>query len=142
MLSEPWVCAGEVCVSCRTGCACAFCWKTSRAAHGRGRTGGQSFLFSSCVSCTGGRNFCARSVADAQPRNGDVPACIEVSGSWLHCVLSDKILTTLERFGGSVLKKLYCWYRKAFPVQPWRDLLKISVLFRRICCHESHPSDF
>lgn len=89
----------------------ASCWKTSRVAHGRGRTGGQSFLFSFCVSCTGGRSYCAKSVADAQPRNGrrtgngDVLACIEVSGSWLHCVLSDKILTTIQRFGESVFKK-------------------------------------
>lgn len=77
----------------------AFCWKTSRAAPGRGRTGRQSFLFSFYVSSTGGRSYCVKNVADAQPRNGrrvgsgDVLARFEVSGSWLHCVLSDKVLS-------------------------------------------------
>lgn len=123
----------------------AFCWKTSKAAHGRGRTRGQSFLFSFCVSCTGGRSYCARSAADAQPRNGrragtgDVPARIEVSGSWLHCVLSDKIPHhNQKRFGESMLKNLYCWYRKYFSVQSRRDLLKVSG---RICCRVNRPSD-
>lgn len=116
MVSKPLVCAGEICVSCRTGCACACKRGVPFVGRHRGQLMGEegqegSFLFSLCVACTGGRSYCAKSVGDAQPRNGwragngGVLTCIEVSGSWLHCVLSDKILITIKRFGESVLKK-------------------------------------
>lgn len=154
VVPKPLVCAGEICVSCRTGCACAcrrgvpLLGRHRGQLMGEGGQEGKVFCFPSvCVSSAGGRSYCAESVGDAQPRNGrragngDVLACVEVSSSWLHCVLSDKILSTTGRFGESVLENLYCWHRKYFSVQTWRDLLKISVLFGRVCCHVNCPSD-
>lgn len=154
VVSKALVCAGVICVSCRTGCACAC----RRGAPLVGRHRGQQLMGEEGQE---GRVFCFPSVYLVLEAGVAVPGVLQMHsqemggeqelGMFLHALrclaagftvcCQTGSLTTFERFSGSVLKNLYCRYRKYFSVQSWRDLLKISVLFGRICCHVHRPSD-
>lgn len=151
--SKPLVCAGVICVSCRTGCACACRRGVPLVGRHRGQLMGEEGQE--------GKVLCFPSVCLVLEAGGTVPGVVQMhsqamGGEWemgmfLHVLrylaagstvcCQTRSLATIERFDESVLKNLYCWYRKYFSVQSWRDLLKISVLFRRICCHVNRPSD-